>query len=846
MLAVTTRLVDLGTVVVTGEPGIGKTSVLDAAVATLTRAGRGTAPAGPPVGPVCRGAGFATLRWQSLLPLQHALGTALQAGDAVRTAAEARRRVGAGLLVVDDAHWADEETRQVLVLLVDHVRLLVAVRSTDLVGERLGAELAAAGAAVQHLQPLPEHAALRMVQALRPDLDVPTTRDVLRRGAGNPLLLRELSRTGGVSPSLRLTLAARLRGLGPTARSTFSLLAVVGRPVPLPDLGRARDELDELERTGLVTVREGSATVTHPLLGELCVEQLDGDDRLALHDRAAGLPLRAGERARHLLAAGRHDAGYRLALTAAAEATSPGERGGHLAVAAECAASADRRCELRFEAAEAFLSAGEESHAVRLLDGPVPTDPDRRLRLYLLQSQTAWAVGEHERSARALDQADQVLAAMERSGRDASGGRLKVQLARARHALLADGNSERAVAVAREAAALARRLGSSELPRAQYLLGSALGLAGGAGYRLHLTEAIRGARQNGDHDLELRAGNNLVATHELAGDHDEGRTLAAALAARAEQLRLGAYVTQFRATAANLDMLDGRCEAALASCDELLNGILENRTRDQLEVTRTIALVDLGRFEQARAQIARSLTTAVDDALGRAQFSYLDAEIDLMLGRPKDCLDRLDALAEQVGGTELGSFVRLTRVRALADLGQVEDSTDAWPRIPFFHAAPVEGEAARAMVNGEYLASAELFDQAAVQWQRHYVRSATYCGWQSGVALLRADDPMAAAHRLESVEAEVERLGMAWQLARVRQSLRQAGVRRSARGGRTGQGLTGREAEVLRLASAGLRNGDIAARLGLARRTVETQLAAASAKLGATSRHVAGTRLEQP
>jgi DNA-binding NarL/FixJ family response regulator len=90
--------------------------------------------------------------------------------------------------------------------------------------------------------------------------------------------------------------------------------------------------------------------------------------------------------------------------------------------------------------------------------------------------------------------------------------------------------------------------------------------------------------------------------------------------------------------------------------------------------------------------------------------------------------------------------------------------------------------------------------------------------------------------RLEEVERRAAELGFAPLLGRIRRSLRAAGQRRSADRSVTPGGLTGREREVLALVAEGLTNPEIAARLGLAPRTVATQIASASAKLGATNR----------
>jgi DNA-binding CsgD family transcriptional regulator len=48
--------------------------------------------------------------------------------------------------------------------------------------------------------------------------------------------------------------------------------------------------------------------------------------------------------------------------------------------------------------------------------------------------------------------------------------------------------------------------------------------------------------------------------------------------------------------------------------------------------------------------------------------------------------------------------------------------------------------------------------------------------------------------------------------------------------------LSAREAQVLQLVGQGLSNAEIASRLGVSRHTVVTQIASASAKLGANNR----------
>jgi DNA-binding CsgD family transcriptional regulator len=92
----------------------------------------------------------------------------------------------------------------------------------------------------------------------------------------------------------------------------------------------------------------------------------------------------------------------------------------------------------------------------------------------------------------------------------------------------------------------------------------------------------------------------------------------------------------------------------------------------------------------------------------------------------------------------------------------------------------------------------------------------------------------------ESIEI-YERLRATRDAARIEASLRAVGVRRGRRDGRrrpeTGwESLTPTESTVVRLVAEGLRNGDIADRLFVSRRTVETHLTHVFGKLAISSR----------
>jgi DNA-binding CsgD family transcriptional regulator/tetratricopeptide (TPR) repeat protein len=847
---------------VLGEAGVGKTALLQAAAAATGR-------------PVLITGGFATLSWLAYLPLRPVLGWPVPAGDEARLAAEVEAAVGGGVLILDDLHWCDPQTRALLPLLTGRIRLLTAVRQRDPAAAATLAELAAAGIEVIPLVPLAAESAAELARAVRPDLPAATVAALTRRAGGNPLLIRELAATGEPSASLRLALAAQLRGVPAAVREAFALVSLVGHPVPA-------DRFAELAGTGLVTVADGQLAVRHALLAEETVAGLAPDERRRLHARAAGLVTAPGEVARHLAAAGDRAAAGRLARQAAADAALPGERAAHLGLAAECADGPDADA-LRLAAATALAEAGADAAAKAALDGVTGADPVVRVPALLLRTQLDWATGDSSGARAALAAAERLV-----DSGSALTTRVELRLAQARVAAFADGAYDRAVELAADALALAEsaspapdeatpeaanatpdevlpmtgrrapgettpgglrpgRVPPGAVARAHYLLGTALCQAGRDGWAEHLDAARRAAAGLGDQDVEFRAANNLIGAHEMTGDHGTAAELAVVMVGRAGELGLVAWERQFLAMRANLDMLAGRYGSALAAAERLLAAPVEPRTRDQVEVTYCHALIDQGRFEQAREQIDRSLRTAAPDAVGRTQFAYLAAEIDLWSGRLRPAAAALAALLDSVGPEhEITVFARLALARVAAELGEDPGELLLPHPLAFFASAPVEVAGLRQLVRGDHTAAAATLDRAAAGWAPYHRRDALYCRWRAGEALRLAGDLAGARSRLVEVEEAATAGGMAPLLGRAQRSLRLAGERRTAPR-RPGAGpLTGGERDVLLLVRSGLTNAEIAVRLGRSRRTVETQLASAATKLGVTGRVQAAALLDEP
>jgi tetratricopeptide (TPR) repeat protein len=616
-------------VVVEGESGAGKTRLLKEFAAVAADRGATVlvgrcvdcGEAGPPYWPFV----------EALRPLSAGAGPGRRTGAAapdggigdrpgyferVLDRLEAAGRRSPVVLLLDDLHWADRSTRDLLGFLLANLAggpgplVVAAVRSEALVpGHPLGPLLAelrrsrrAQFLALDRLGKADVAAQMATILGDRPEPDL--LDEIWRRSDGNPFFVEELLAAAGAGRPLTAGLApilsARLGALSPAARSAAGAVAAAVGPVPHRILAEVSGLAEPELLAGLrecvdhhVLIADGGAgtyAFRHSLLRETASAALLPGDATRLHaaygrvlSAALATAARAGAPAGvadlaavawHLYAAGDAERALPAALAAAeaaeaaagyAEAQIHYERALELAAgthqgvpvtALESGAGTLDRTGLAERAAEAALLAGDPAGAVGLVElaaaGAGPADLSR---LQLALGRARWAAGDSAGSLEAYDEAIRRLADPETG----EGVRARAAAAEARMLAGRYGQSRR---LAEEALDLARRLGLP-LEEAEILgtLGVDLAFLGDADQAVAaLDEAVEAAEKGGRPRLLARAVLNRAEV--LSGPLnrlEEAAVVAAADLDRLRRLGLGrSYAGALAATLANTLFRAGR------------------------------------------------------------------------------------------------------------------------------------------------------------------------------------------------------------------------------------------------------------------------------------------------
>jgi DNA-binding CsgD family transcriptional regulator/tetratricopeptide (TPR) repeat protein len=336
------------------------------------------------------------------------------------------------LLVIEDLHWADRSTRELLSLLFARpfgspVSIVASYRSDDLHRRHPLRAVVAEWARLPrvsrlHLAPLADADVRTLVRSLHPaPLRESDVRTVVNRAEGNAFFAEELVAaaelgSGPLPSDLSTLLLVRLDQLDEPARRLVRAASVAGRFVAHDLLsavaGLADGELDlavrsAVESNVLVPVGNDDAyAFRHALLAEAVYNDLLPGERVRLHagyvealSRADRGPGSAADIARHARAAHDLPTALRMSIRAGDDAMSvagPDEAARHYEVALELLAESDAAriadddvdvVGLAVKAATAAADAGRPYRAIAIVEEQLrqsgPGDPLGRARLLL-------------------------------------------------------------------------------------------------------------------------------------------------------------------------------------------------------------------------------------------------------------------------------------------------------------------------------------------------------------------------------------------------------------------------------------------------------------------------------
>jgi tetratricopeptide (TPR) repeat protein len=472
-------------VLVSGEAGMGKTSLVRAFASEASGAARVLVGACDDlVTPRTLGP-FRDMARDAGGPLAEAVDP-VAGRDAVFGAVHQELAGRPTVMIVEDAHWADDATLDVLRYLAWRIPALPSVLVLTYRDDELGDDHplrrvlgALAGPDVRRLVLRPLSAgAVEELSGGGADAGA-----VLAATAGNPFFVTEVLANPGVElpATVRDAVLARLGGLSePTQRALELLSTVPGRVerwLVERLLGEQVTALDEAERRGVLEADPGHVWFRHELARRAIERQLTSSARVAGNRRVlAELAARPGVElsrlAHHAQGAGDPEAVIRHGLAAAREAAGAG----------------------------AFSEALAHYELVLGWSGQLPAE-----QLATVLEESIWVRYNLSRFDEAVARAGQVVGLRERIGDPATLGQALTTLSRMRYMVNDPAGSEEAVT---RAVALLEPLGDRpRLARAYTYLAAIMKLTD------RLDEAIARARQA----LELgeRTGQEDVVAHSL-------------------------------------------------------------------------------------------------------------------------------------------------------------------------------------------------------------------------------------------------------------------------------------------------------------------------------------------
>ncbi|WP_182903854.1 AAA family ATPase [Microbispora sp. H10830] len=777
------------------------------------------------------------------------------------------------LILVEDAHWLDPSTADVLAFLgrrleSEPILLLASVRTG------IPARLDEAELPDMVIPPLSAKDAAALLDATAADLPGAVRRRLLAEAAGNPLALIELAAavdgTDGAailtSPWLPLTarlesaFMQRFAALPAATRAVLEVAAIndspdlaetltaadalTGLPVTVADLRPAVD-------ARLIGPDESRLTFHHPLVRSAIHHLANADRRRDAHRALAGvLADQPDRRTWHLAAASeRPDEDIATALEAVAVRAQRRGSGATVVAALEQAArmspDPDQRADRLLRAADGAVELGRPEIVGRLLDEAAKLDLSGQRRARLVWIRAAFDDGLRDRATDATALADLAQSVAADGDTDLAvrilwsaalrcfwtepGMAARDRIVDVAERLPLDPLDARLLAILGYAAPIARgavvierseRLLAQAVldPQAVRLVGSVAVLVGTFDVAIAQSAAsLAGLRDQGRLQLLARA---LAAQSWAAAQLAD---LAVALPAAEEAGRLAGETGQpflrglILATQAKIAALRGHFDQArelAAEAEKLGTPVSARNVLATAQHARALAALGEGDYPQALARLLR-MHDMTDPSHQLALSCHTVADIADAASRserPGDAagvLAQMEAAAKTTTSPSLHDGLRLARA-LLAGQDEAEG---------LFHAA-----------------------LAADLTRRPFMRARTELAY--GEWLRRQRRATDSRQHLRAARDTFDALGTSPWGERARGELRAAGERSSERQAATSDILTAQEFQIAQMAAEGLTNREIGKRLYISHRTVGAHLAKIYAKLGTTSRVQLHTALE--
>lgn len=819
-------------VLIGGEAGVGKTTVLRRFC--TERGGSARVLWGAcdplftprPLGPFLDIAGIAGGKLERLLrtsPAPHEVVTALM-----------RELEKPSVVVLEDMHWADEATLDVLQLLARRVgavpALVLASYRDDELDRAHPLRVAIGGLvttrAIERLkvEPLSERAVAKLAAPHSFDAG-----ELYRRTLGNPFFVNEILASGDreVPPTVQDAVLARAGRLSTGAREVLDAVAVVPPQAELWLLERlaphTAEALDECLASGILMTAPGEVAFRHELARLAVEESLPHHRVLSLH---------------------------RIALAALAD--PPGGTPDLARLAHHAERAGDAESVLRFAPAAAERAATLGAHreaaaqyarALRFADA-LPRD--ERTTLLAERAHECYVADLYDEAVEAIQRAIEIHRDLDDRRSEADGLRLLAQI------LWSSGRPAEAEAAAREAVATLDGLSPGrELAMAQAVLASRCMNAESFDEATAWGEAaLTLAERLGATEIIVHALNTLGTIELLAGASggeklEQSRSLADRDGLHEHVARAFANAAWAAVRTRSYQEFNGEIGPWLEYCEE--HGL--DLWRLHLLAYQARAELDQGRWGEAADSATLVLQVERASPLPRILALVVLALVRIRRGDPgaTELLEEASALGAQSGELQRiepvaaakaeeawlrgdRDAVRATTERTLElarerNAAWVVGELACWRRRAGWDESPAgAADPYRLELAGEWALAAE-------RWRE------LRCPYEAALALAGADEEAVLRGALDAFQ-QLDARPAATIVAR---RLRARGARGLPRGPRPATqqnpaNLTRREVEVLELVAQGKTNGEIAHSLWLSPSTVRSHVENVYAKLGVHTR----------